>query len=157
MKGSQAISLLVLTAVLASLASDLQAGAWDNLLQNPGFEDGIAGWSSYGGTLSQVGSPVQSGAFAAALTSDTASTKWIYQTVSIQGGGAYTFCGCALKNDPDIETIFLRISWYESEDGFGSEISHNDSLTSLTDDQPYYSLLTTGEVIAPPNAYSARV
>ncbi|MGB3129325.1 MAG: hypothetical protein WBC11_06375, partial [Dehalococcoidia bacterium] len=85
--------------------SILHAGAWGNLLQNPSFEQGISGWSNYGGTLSQVGSPCQSGDFAASLTSDTVGMKWIYQTVSIQGGEDYNFSGYALKNDSNIGSM----------------------------------------------------
>jgi len=126
------------------------------LLANPGFEEGVANWSNYGGSFSLFELLVKSGDFAAALTSNTASTKWIYQVVTIQGGGTYTLCGYAIKNDPNIEKILLRVSWYEREDGFGSEISHVDSLIALRDDEAEYRLLTTGQVTAPPDARSAR-
>lgn len=142
---------------ILSLASILHAEDQINLLQNPSFEEGLSDWSTYRGIFSLVESPVQNGAFAAALTTDTPNTIWIYQTVSIQGGEKYTLCGYALKNDPGIESVSLRISWYDSEDGFGAELSHNDSLTALTDDQPLYRLITTGEVTAPLNAHSARI
>ena len=135
----------------------LSAGAGENLLQNPGFEDGTSGWSTYGGALSIVGSQVHSGGSAAAFESNSATTKWIYQVVPVSGGESYTFSGYAIKNDPNIETIFLRISWYQSQDGFGTEIAHHDSLSSLTDDQSQYRFLTTGEITAPADAHSARV
>jgi hypothetical protein len=125
---------------------------------NPGFEAGTTDWSENGGgTLSVVGSQVHSGNLAATLSSDSVGTKWIYQVVSIQEGGTYTFCGYALKNDSNITSMRLRISWYKSEDGFGSEITHHDSLTALIEDHPQYRLLTTGDVSAPPNAHSALV
>ena len=157
MKVTLATTIAVTFVCIISFTSILQAEYADNLLLNPDFEDGINGWSTYGGNLSQVESPVQSGTFAAALTNDTTSTIWIYQTASIQGGENYTSCGYALKNDPNIEKVFLRISWYESTDGFGAEISHNDSLDILTDDQPHFRLLTTSEITAPINAHSAKI
>jgi hypothetical protein len=157
LKISRIAILIILIMSIISLTSILHAEDLTNILKNSGFEEGTANWSTYGGSLSLVESPVQSGSYAVALNSDAVSTIWVHQTVPIQGGESYTFCGYALKNDPNIESVFLRISWYESEDGFGTEMSHNDSLTTLTDDQPQYLLLTTNEATAPSNARSARV
>ena len=127
------------------------------LLTNSGFEDGTTGWSTYRGSFSVVESPVQGGSYAAALNYDTVSTIWVYQTVHIRGGESYTFCGYALKNDPNIESVFLRISWYERSDIFITELSYNDSVAVLTDDQPQYRLLTTNQITSPLNARSARL
>ncbi len=71
MKHHRAIVFLGLILILASLvlAIIVPAGAWDNLLENPDFEEGVTGWSAYGGTLSQTESPVHGGAFAAAFKS----------------------------------------------------------------------------------------
>lgn len=128
-----------------------------NLLSNPGFEDGATSWSKYGGTLGNSSSTVNSGTMSATLTSTTQSTKWIYQVVSVTGGVYYSFSGYAVKNDSNISSILLRVSWYSSTDGSGSELSHNDSISTLTDNSSLYQSLSTGSFAAPDDANSARV
>jgi hypothetical protein len=128
-----------------------------NLLTNPGFEDGTTGWSKYGGDLQTTSSQIHSGSISASLVSITQSTKWIYQIVSITGGLAYTLSGYGLKNDSIISSVLFRIAWYSSSDGSGSELKHNDSDFSLTDNDSNYKLLSTGSIVAPDDANSARV
>ncbi|TET38128.1 MAG: hypothetical protein E3J65_05620, partial [Dehalococcoidia bacterium] len=154
MKASRAIVLFVLIMLLASLAlvSVLPAGAQGvNLLQNPSFEDGVDPWQARGGTLITINNP-NSGNLAAIFFVNEAE-GYIHQTVPVSPEASYLFFGFAIKDNPNIDNIFLRISWYESEDGFGSEISDNDSINALTDDHPQYRPLTTGQVTPPPNAH----
>ena len=128
----------------------------ENLLLNSGFEDGISNWSKYGGTLGTSSSIVNSGTVSATLTSTTSSTKWIYQVVSVTGGTFYSFSGYVQKNDSNISSILLRTSWYSSADGGGSELSHTDSTATLTDNNSSFQLLSTGSVVVPDDANSAR-
>ncbi len=92
----------------------------------------------------------------AALVSRTESTKWLYQTVSVQGGSYYRLRAKALKNDPGVRETLLRVSWYESADGSGRQISTADS-EALAKDSPRFASLDTGPVQAPPQARSAKV
>ena len=136
------------------------APAETELLLNPGFEYATGNapdhWSKYGGTLTQIGAPVHGGSYAARLESSTTSTKWVYQAAAVTGGMAYVFSAWAVKNDANVEEVYLRLSWYVSEDGSGAELSHVDSTTRLTTDDPAYRFLTTGPITAPAGAHSAR-
>ncbi len=128
-----------------------------NLLSNADFEDGINNWSKYGGDLQVTSSPVNNGSSAAKFISSTQSTKWIYQIIPVTGGLAYAFSGYVLKNDNNIASILLRVAWYSSSNGSGSELSHNDSTITLTENNSSYQLLSTEAIIAPDAANSARV
>jgi hypothetical protein len=59
-----------------------------------------------------------------------------------------------LHNDPRIEAAFLRVSWYESDDGSGSAILSLDS-ELLESPAPGYRHVTTGPLQAPPGVHSA--
>jgi hypothetical protein len=96
------------------------------------------------------------GQFAAAFTSKTNSTKWAYQTVTVQGERAYVLSAYALKDDPDVAATYLRLSWYTSPDGSGQAIDSVDSTERLVDDSSEFRLLTTGAVVAPAEAASAK-
>ena len=152
---------LLIASIVAAMTIGIGVAVAAELLSNGGFENATGGvpddWSKYGGTLSQVSSPVRSGSYAASFTSDTSSTKWIYQVIApITGGDSYTFSGYAVKNDSNITSVYLRISWYSSNDGDGTAIDDNDSTTSLTTDDSSYRFLTTESVTAPASARSAR-
>ncbi len=153
-------SLLVFS-IVASLglsSSSPLASASEELLLNGGFESPLQGeWQVYGAgaTLSRVGAPIHSGANAAAFASTSISAKWTYQTVAASPSESYTLSGWILKNTSEIEKVFLRVSWYESDGGFGAEISSVDS-GWLTGNSPEYQFLTV-TASAPLKARSARV
>jgi hypothetical protein len=122
---------------------------------NGGFEDGIAGWSKFGGELSAAASPRMSGARAGRLTSATESTKWAYQPVRIDAAKTYEFQGY-IATDEGVSEAYLRISWYVSDEASGSALSSTDSLSQLAGGSDF-SHLTTGPVAPPPDAHSARL
>ncbi|HXG41558.1 MAG TPA: hypothetical protein VNL95_02400 [Dehalococcoidia bacterium] len=131
-------------------------------LVNGGFEEGRAdgtpyGWNKFGGTLGRTSDRRSQGGYAAFLESASSSTKWAYQTVQVEGGGFYQFSAYALKDDPAVAAVWLRVSWYASDDGSGTAIGQHDSDVELTDDMPQFRPLTTGPVQAPSGARSARV
>jgi len=113
-------------------------------------------WRKYGGELARSSGARFEGQFAAVLKSETTSTKWVYQIVTVQGGKAYVLSGYALKNDPAMAEAYLRISWYASPDGSGRAIDIADSTERLADDSPEFRFLTTGAVVAPAEAMSAK-
>jgi hypothetical protein len=131
-------------------------------LANAGFEEADGegrplAWRKYGGELRRSAVAKREGRFAAAFTSRTTSTKWVFQTVTIEGGEAYVLSGYALKNDANVQGAYLRLSWYASPDGSGRAIDSVDSTIRLTDDSPGFRFLTTGPVLAPSEAASAKV
>ncbi len=130
-------------------------------LVNGGFEDVREdstpyGWRKVGGEMSASRAFQAQGERSAALVSRTASTKWIYQTVRVEGGTFYRLRSAALKNDSRVREALLRISWYESADGSGRQIGTADS-PALAEDSPRFVTLDTGSVQAPVEARSAKV
>jgi hypothetical protein len=130
-------------------------------LRNGSFEEADAEgrpsfWRKYGGELARTSSACFEGQFAAVLRSETTSTKWVYQIVTVQGGKAYVLGGYALKNDAAVAAAYLRISWYASPDASGQAIDIADSSERLADDSPEFRFLTTGAVVAPAEAMSAK-
>ncbi|MFQ5472337.1 MAG: hypothetical protein ACE5FA_05565 [Dehalococcoidia bacterium] len=91
------------------------------------------------------------------FSSNTTSTKWVHQTVAVEGGEYYEASGYALKNDPNVRDAFLRVSFYSSDDGLGSAIAAADSLETLSDDDPNFRRLSTAPVQTPPDARTARL
>jgi hypothetical protein len=131
-------------------------------LANGGFEEADGegkplGWRKYGGELRRSSAARREGQFAAAFTSRTTSTKWAFQAVAVEGDEAYVLSGYARKNDANVEAAYLRLSWYASPDGSGGAIDSVDSTTRLTDDSPDFRFLSTGPVVAPAEAASAKV
>jgi len=130
-------------------------------LVNGGFEelraDGTPyGWHKVGGEMAATSALHSEGGRAAALTSRTGSTKWLFQTVSVRGGSHYRLRAMALKDNPAVREALLRVSWYASADGSGGQLSTADS-QPLTADSPRFVALDTGAVQAPAEARSARV
>jgi hypothetical protein len=131
-------------------------------LVNGGFEEADGegkplGWWKYGGELSRSSVARRDGQYAAAFTSRTTSTKWVFQTVAVEGGEAYVLSGYALKNDANVGAAYLRLAWYTSPDGSGKAIDSVDSTTRLTDDSLSFRFLSTGAVVAPAGAATAKV
>ena len=106
--------------------------------------------------MSASGATSSQGDLSASLLSRTESTKWLYQAVSVEGGSFYQLRAMALKNDPAAREVLLRVSWYASADGSGSQLSTVDS-SALAEDSPGFVSLDTGPVRAPPEARSAKV
>ena len=154
---------LSLVAVMSVLGNHPRAaGETHELLINPGFEQATGGvpdgWSDWGGTLEQVSDSAHSGSHAAVFTTTSADgLKYIYQTIAITGGESYTFSGWILKDAPTLSEAYLRVRWYASDDGSGSMIGSAESTGVLTDNDPQYRLLTTGEIAAPDSAHSAKI
>jgi hypothetical protein len=133
----------------------------EGTLRNGDFEEADSEgrpsyWQKYGGELARTNAVRFEGQFAAALSSQTSSTKWIYQIVTVQGGKAYILSAYALKDDPAVAAAFLRLSWYATTDGSGQAIDSVDSTERLTCDSPEFRFLTTGAVVAPAAAASAK-
>ena len=130
-------------------------------LINAGFEDlrgdGTPfGWHKQGGDMMTVMEPRTEGSRALMLRSDTSSTKWVYQTIAVQGGAYYAASVEALAGQ-GAESAFLRLSWYASADGSGQAISSTDSPETTISSDAGFRGLATGPVRAPPVAQSAKM
>lgn len=123
------------------------------LLRNGDFEvvdaSRPAYWAKVGGEMRSSPDAFE-GRYAACLDSDTASTKWLYQVVTVQPGSWYEAVTWASAHGGE---AFIRVSWYASADGSGSSSTQDDSDASSGD----WAELTTGPVRAPVDARSARV
>ncbi|KAA0231990.1 hypothetical protein EDM76_10530 [bacterium] len=101
-------------------------------LVNGGFELAAEGkphyWSKYGGEIGLEGAAFE-GSYAATLTSETTSTKWLYQAVRVRPGAWYRSTAMGRMSVGSGE-VFLRLTWYESEDGSGTAIDSADSETA---------------------------
>ncbi len=124
-------------------------------LLNGGFESAAEGkphyWNKYGGTLGLEGGAFE-GSYAATLSSETQSTKWIYQTVRVEAGRWYRATAVGRLSIGTGE-VFLRLSWYASEDGSGTMIAQAESESSAS--RTWARLSVTAQ--APEGANSVRV
>lgn len=127
------------------------------MLRNGGFEREAAGapadWRKYGGTLSSTTERVHGGSRAALLESTTSSTKWVYQSAPVTGGGWYAFKAYVWP-DSGAEAL-LRVSWYATPDGSGSASGYSES-PAVVGPTGSFVLLETGPIQAPAEAASAR-
>jgi hypothetical protein len=76
--------------------------------------------------------------------------------VSVEGNSYYGLQAKALKNDPGVREALLRVSWYESADGSGRQLSTAES-GALVEASSGFATLDTGPVQAPVEARSAKV
>lgn len=127
--------------------------AW--ALLNGGFESATEGkphyWNKYGGTLGLEGGAFE-GSSAATLSSETQSTKWIYQTVRVEAGRWYRATAVG-RMSIGTGAVFLRLSWYVSEDGSGTMITQAETERSAS--RTWARLSVTAQ--APEGANSVRV
>ena len=150
------IPLMLAVVVLAP--SPIARASETNLLLNGGVEEGTEGWGvhpyNYEDCLSVTSEPnyIHSGSFAAALTSTDLNPKWIYQVVDVMPEGTYTFSGWAIKDNPGMEKVYLRVSWYDDSGNWLCDTGYSE----LTSNNSNYQFLTTGPITAPEDAHSAK-
>lgn len=82
-----AASLIGAVAAVATIGT---AHAADNLVANPGFEDGLSGWTCSGGSGTAVSSPVHGGSKALQGTPTGQDNAQCSQVVSVRPNSAYT-------------------------------------------------------------------
>lgn len=124
------------------------------MLANGDFESISEGkpmyWEKLGGTMFADGNAA-GGSYAACLESTTSSIKWLYQIVKVEPGGWYG--GSAQAKVSGAGEASIRISWYTSDDGSGSQIEAVEGSTSAS---ASWSSIGIGPVQAPDGAHSAR-
>ncbi len=92
---------------------------------------------------------------AAILTSQSDSTKWLYQTVRVTPGQWYE-ASALLRPDSGAEAAWIRVAWYATADGSGSQLATHDSAV-LAGPAPSFITVTTGPLLTPVDAHSAKV
>jgi hypothetical protein len=76
--------------------------------------------------------------------------------VIVRPGAVYEFSGYLWPSAGSAQA-FLRISWYATNDGSGAALAATDSTTRLAGSASGYAFVSTGAVLAPPQANSARL
>src|SRR5690606_35557858 len=105
----------------------------------------LVGWTKRGGSASAHGGW-------ASLVSTSESTKYLQQSVPVEPGQWYE-AAAVLQVSGAADAGWVRIAWYPSADGSGSQLSTADS-EGMTGGP---AVVTTGPVQAPPDARSATV
>ena len=86
----------------------------DNLLGNPGFEGGLAGWSYTSGQASAASSPVHSGGGSARLTNSAGGWVEIVQVVPVTPLATYSAGGYFYLDSQQAQTPQMRIEWRDA-------------------------------------------
>jgi hypothetical protein len=119
-------------------------------------EDGTPyAWRKFGGEIAATDTAHVDGNLALQFLSQTASTKWAYQVVTVEAGGTYEFAGFTAAGT-GASGAFLQVSWYSSADGTGSMIASEES-SSTSSATAAFQHLTTGAIEAPASAHSAKL
>ncbi|MBK6318054.1 MAG: lamin tail domain-containing protein [Dehalococcoidia bacterium] len=143
------------TAPLPTSTPTIPAGSgYGGLLANGDFEIIREGkpayWEKFGGMMTATGEAAR-GSYSGCIVSETNSTKWLYQVVSVEGGGWYAGGVTARVTGGSAS---VRISWYASDDGSGSQISQDESTVSGSSG---WNEVATDARQAPASALSARL
>lgn len=91
------------------------------------------------------------------MTSRTGSTKWVYQVVRVKAGSYYQAEAMAFLPAGARAELFLRVSWYGTDDGGGQLIQSGDSTGVLRTGTGGFTSLDTPPLQAPSSALSASV
>lgn len=143
--------LVVLLIALAIFLFSSKIIFAQNLLQNPGFEEGDSGWNKYGSTQLRIVDNTLNGTKAGALTSDKTGAKYIYQDFETFEGEEFQLSGWVFWNDSSIANAKLRVEWYDSS---STRVGLDEvSLVSKGSDWQYLMM----SIKAPPSSKTARV
>ena len=107
-------------------------------LTNGDFESSeLSPWETYGGVSATLTTDQSHGGNQSVnIENDSTSSYGIQQVITgIEAGKIYRFSGYIKISDPTVKKALLRIAWYSSSDGSGSQKSTNDSseVTGVTD------------------------
>src|SRR5256885_7677204 len=118
MKAVRILSLAAAGLIASGVLITTQlASAATNLVSNPGFESGLAGWSCSGG--STVGSPVHSGSAALSAAVSNSDTAQCTQNVSVVSGSQYTLTAWVQGNYVYLGVTGGASTWTPGTGGWG--------------------------------------
>ncbi|MFA7297719.1 MAG: hypothetical protein WC211_11150, partial [Dehalococcoidia bacterium] len=125
-------------------------------LVNGGFDTTapLDGWQRSGGTASVVPPGLDGAGRAAMLVSESESTKWLTQTVVVEPGAWYG-ARALFKLLGEASAGWLRVAWYASADGEGTQLAIADS--DLVTAREAVTGVQLAAVQAPSTALTARV
>jgi len=132
-----------------------------NFLSNPGFEEFFLNWTPSSGLEEAVNFTIssyvkKSGDFSALIKHDKTSSYGAEQVIrDIVAGEKYTAKGYIFFNDENAKNARIRIAWYSSVDGTGSQIKTVDS-NMIETFSSSWAELNTGVIEAPASAKSAK-
>lgn len=128
-------------------------------LLSDGFESGIGSWSSSGGgaTATVSAELARTGTYSLKVQHDKTGSFGFQRAVSnIEGGMFYRVSGYGKTTSSNTSSFFIRLAWYTSTDGTGSQLSSpNDSNAGLSSDAGWVLLDQT--IQAPSTANSVKV
>ena len=124
-------------------------------ITNGSFEGGLFGWDRVGGSAELSAGVIGSGAtsLAVMLSSQTDSTKWLQQTIVVAPD--WYAASARLRLLGEASAGWLRIAWYTSLDGSGTQTAVVDSPLLLVTHETREVRL--GPVAVPEGIRSARV
>lgn len=163
----------VLGAGLAVADAVTAGAATPNLVANPGFENGLSGWTCTGGSGTAVSSPVHSGASALRAMPTGQDSAQCTQTVGVQPNSQYTLSAYVLGSYVYLGATGTGLTgttstWTPSSPSYGQlnvAFTTGPSTTSVTVylhgwyGQPAYladDVSLAGPVVAAPRRLSAR-
>lgn len=131
-----------------------------NLLSNGDFESGNTEfWSSSGGSATATISSelIHNGIYSLKVQHDKSSSYGFQQVIKdLEGGMFYELVGFGATKDPQTASYFLRVAWYETNDGSGSQLTSpidTEKATNIDGEWVQFSMI----VQSPTNAHSAKV
>lgn len=129
-------------------------------LLSDGFESGIGSWSSSGGgsTATVSAELARTGIYSLKVQHDKTSSYGFQKIISnTEGGMFYQASGYGKTTDAHVASYFIRVAWYASTDGSGSQLASPNDSNSSTAINGDWVFLTTDAIQAPSTANSAKV
>ncbi|HRN70831.1 MAG TPA: lamin tail domain-containing protein [Candidatus Woesebacteria bacterium] len=126
-------------------------------IENSGFEQGETAWKKTNTAVEFIlhSDQFKEGSTSAQITNTSTSSYGIEQIIlDINPQMAYQITGFIKTGNPIPSKVFIRIAWYESVDGTGSQLKTEDS-TSITNETDWQEI--TLQAVPPSNAKSAKI
>ena len=131
--------------------------AAENLIQNGGFEELQEYWKTNSSNVSLdiISAPVKEGIKSAMITNSSNTSYGVEQIIQdIVPDQRYKITGFVHVGDPSATKAFIRVAWYSSLDGTGSQITTHDS--PMLSDETDWQLLEFFPT-SPSAAHSAKL
>ena len=147
--------------VAFALVAGMPAGA-QNLLQNPGFNEDLAGWSLIPGNgsiawdgLDSNGSASSGSARVVTPSAEGETSSSIQQCVAVTGGSDYSFSAKVFRPQGELVTVFGTVIWQEGA-GCSSFLADDTPISLFPPGSGEWEEVS-GTVTAPGDAESALV
>ncbi|MDD5556430.1 MAG: hypothetical protein PHN82_04170 [bacterium] len=145
------------TATPTITPTPTQTPSSENLLQNPGFEEGgtpPASWAKSGGTFDTSSDRARSGSYSGKYTDDNTTLSYAHQVVVGVTGGAQYDCSGWIYDNTSAAYGYFSVYWYAPSDGSGPNIGSEQFGADSENSSSWQ--YREGTVTAPSGAGSAR-